>query len=67
MYGCAGFERLCMALESTLNRYMQGEFFQTEYPERTFLRCIDAMRDGLARFTLTESLGINELEEHLLA
>jgi len=67
IYDCADFERLCMALESTLNRYIQGEFFQTEYPERVFLRCIDAMRDGLAQFALTESLRINELEEHLLA
>jgi len=67
IYDCADFERLCMALESTLSRYMQGEIFQTEYPERTFLRCIDAMRDGLAQFTLTEILRINDLEEHLLA
>jgi len=42
-----GFARLCMGLESTLNRFLQGEFFQTEYPERVFLRCIDAMRGAL--------------------
>jgi two-component system chemotaxis sensor kinase CheA len=42
-----GFARLCMGLESTLNRFLQGEFFQTEYPERVFLRCVDVMRGAL--------------------
>lgn len=67
IYECTDFERLCMALESALNRYIQGEFFQTEYPERIFLRCIDLMRDALSRFTLTESLALADVEEHLHA
>jgi two-component system chemotaxis sensor kinase CheA len=45
--GLEAFARLCMGLESTVNRFLQGEFFQTEYPERIFLRCVDAMREAL--------------------
>jgi two-component system chemotaxis sensor kinase CheA len=67
LYECVDFERLCMALESTLNRYIQGEFFQTEYPERVFLRCIDTMRESLSRYDLIEKLEIADLEEHLIA
>jgi chemotaxis protein histidine kinase CheA len=65
LYECGDFERLCMALESTLNRYLQGEFFQTEYPERVLLRCIDAMREGLARYGLSEELVVTDAHEHL--
>jgi chemotaxis protein histidine kinase CheA len=67
LYECSDFERLCMALESTLSRYIQGEFFQTEYPERVFLRCIDVMRDSLARYDLVGKLEIADLAEHLTA
>jgi len=67
IYDCQDFERLSMALESALNRYLQGEFFHTEYPERVFLRCIDAMRESLTRFSLSEILTIDNLEEHLVA
>lgn len=65
LYECDDFERLCMALESTLNRYLQGEFFQTEYPERVFLRCIDAMRENLRRYRLTERFIIDDVQTHL--
>lgn len=65
LYECDDFERLCMALESTLNRYLQGEYFQTEYPERVFLRCIDAMREGMARDGLSEQLVLADAQEHL--
>ncbi|MDD2466823.1 MAG: ATP-binding protein [Desulfobulbus sp.] len=67
IYECRDFERLSMALESAMNRFIQGDFFQTEYPERIFLRCIDAMREAFARFPLTETLTITDMEEHLLA
>ena len=67
IYDCHDFERLIMALESALNRYLHGEFFHTEYPERVFLRCIDAMRESLTRFSLSEILTIDNLEEHLVA
>lgn len=60
-------ERLCLALESTLSRYLQGEFFQTEYPERVFLRSIDAMRSALTRFTNLEDAAVIGLEHHLAA
>jgi two-component system chemotaxis sensor kinase CheA len=66
-YDYSEFERLCMALESTLHRYLQGEFFQTEYPERVFLRCIDAMRAAVSEFARTEEMTITGLEQHLLA
>ncbi len=65
IHGCDDFQRLCMALESTLNRYLHGEFFQTEYPERVFLRCIDAMREGLTRYALTEQLVLADAQTHL--
>lgn len=58
-------ERLCLALESTLTRYLQGDFFQTEYPERVFLRSIDAMRSTLTRFTCLEDAAVTGLEHHL--
>lgn len=60
-------ERLCLALESTLKRYLQGEFFQTEYPERIFLRSIDAVRDAMTRFNRLEDAAVNGLEHHLAA
>lgn len=60
-------ERLCLALESTLNRYLQGEFFQTEYPERIFLRSIDAVRNTMTRFTRLGDAVVAGLEHHLAA
>jgi len=60
-------ERICMALESTLKRYVQGEFFQTEYPERVFLRSIDALRTTMTRFSLTDDLAVPDVEHHLVA
>lgn len=60
-------ERLCLALKSTLKRYLQGEFFQTEYPERIFLRSIDAVRDTMTRLTSVEDPVVTELEYHLAA
>ena len=60
-------ERLCLALESTLKRYLQGEFFQTEYPERVFLRSIDAVRDTMTRLTRFEDAEVTGLEHHLAA
>jgi two-component system chemotaxis sensor kinase CheA len=67
LYECTDFERLCMVLESTLHRYLQGEFFQTEYPERVFLRCIDAMRESLSGYALAGGLELLDMEEHLRA
>ncbi len=61
------FARLCMALESTLNRYVQGEFFQTEYPERVFLRGIDAMREALSGLALGKNLVVADFKHHLAA
>lgn len=60
-------ERLCLALESTLKRYLQGDFFQTEYPERVFLRSIDAIRDTMNRLTHLEDAVVAGLEHHLAA
>lgn len=60
-------ERICMALESTLKRYVQGEFFQTEYPERVFLRSIDALRTTMTEFSLTDDLAVPDVEHHLAA
>jgi two-component system, chemotaxis family, sensor kinase CheA len=59
--------RICVALESTLNRYVQGEFFQTEYPERVFLRCIDALRTAIARFSAVDEIIVPDMEHHLAA
>jgi two-component system chemotaxis sensor kinase CheA len=58
-------ERLSLALESTLTRYIQGEFFQTEYPERVFLRSIDAVRETVARFIRLQDAAVTGLEHHL--
>ena len=58
-------ERLAAALESTLNRFVAGEFFQTEYPERIFIRSIDAMRTAMANSTLADGDYLPELDDHL--
>lgn len=60
-------ERICLAMASTLNRYLQGDFFQTEYPERVLLRSIDAIRAAINRFPLTGELTVPEVEHHLAA
>jgi two-component system, chemotaxis family, sensor kinase CheA len=60
-------ERLCMAMESTLTRYIHGEVFQTEYPERVLLRCIDALRVAITRFPAVEIIAVPDLEYHLAA
>jgi|GEM_PF-953482 len=60
-------ERICLAMASTLNRYLQGDFFQTEYPERVLLRSIDAIRAAIARFPLTGELTVADVEHHLAA
>ncbi|MBV5316609.1 MAG: Hpt domain-containing protein [Desulfobulbaceae bacterium] len=60
-------ERLCLALESALTRYLQGEFFQTEYPERVFLRSIDAVRSALTSITRLGDVAVTGLDHHLAA
>lgn len=60
-------ERLCMAMESTLTRYVHGEVFQTEYPERVLLRCIDALRMAVTRFPAVDIINVPDLEHHLAA
>ena len=67
LYDFTEQERMCMALESTLNRYVNGEFFQTEYPERVFLRSIDALRTAMTKFSLTDDLTVPDVEHHLAA
>ena len=67
LYDFSEQERMCMALESTLNRYVNGEFFQTEYPERVFLRSIDALRTAMTKFSLTDDLTVPDVEHHLAA
>ncbi len=63
--GRQNLERLAAALESTLNRFVAGEFFQTEYPERIFIRAIDAMRTATANSTLAGGDYLPELDDHL--
>lgn len=60
-------ERICLAMASTLNRFVQGECFQTEYPERVFLRCIDAIRTALAAFPSSNDLMVADAEQILIA
>jgi len=60
-------ERLCLALTGTLQWYLQGAFFQTEYPERVFLRSIDAVRDTMTHFVHLEDAAVRGLEHHLAA
>ena len=67
LYDFSEPERVCMALESSLNRYVQGEFFHTEYPERIFLRSIDALRAAIAGFSATEDIEVADIEHHLSA
>jgi two-component system, chemotaxis family, sensor kinase CheA len=58
-------EQICRALVSILKRYLKGDFFQTEYPERVFLRSIDAVRDALSRYAAVEDAAVEGLGEHL--
>ena len=67
LYGFREPERVCHALEATLRRYAEGEFFQTEYPERVFLRCIDALRAAVASYTPVAGIVVADVEHHLAA
>jgi two-component system chemotaxis sensor kinase CheA len=58
-------ERICLAMASTFNRFVQGECFQTEYPERVFLRCIDALRMALTAFPSSNDLVVPDVEQLL--
>ena len=60
-------ERICLSMASTLNRFAQGECFQTEYPERVFLRSLDAIRTALAVFPASNGMVVPDLEERHLA
>ncbi len=63
----SALERLSEALESTLQRFIGGDFFQTEYPERVFIRCIDAMRTCLAESVSGLAPEVPGLNDHLAA
>ena len=65
LYGFRDPERVCQVLECTLRRYAEGEFFQTEYPERIFLRCIDALRAAVAGYSPVIGIVLNDGEHHL--
>lgn len=64
-FGLTEPERICRALVSILKRYLKGDFFQTEYPERVFLRSIDAVRNALSRYIAVEDAAVEGLGEHL--
>ena len=67
LFDLVDLERLSQSLESVLDRYLQGEFFQTEYPERVFLRSIDAMRLILSSIIRTGEVEFSGLEPHFAA
>ncbi len=58
-------ERIAKVMESTIDRFIKGEFFQGIYPERNFLRAVDVMRDGLMRYYQTQDTSIIGLDELL--
>ncbi|WP_157469836.1 ATP-binding protein [Desulfobulbus elongatus] len=60
-------ERICQALAAMLIRCARGERLQTEYPERTLLRCLGALRSALAALPLTNDLVVPDVEQHLAA
>ncbi|MDR2550777.1 MAG: Hpt domain-containing protein [Desulfobulbus sp.] len=65
LYGFHDPERICLSMASTLNRFVQGECFQTEYPERVLLRSLDAIRTALAAFPANHAMAVADLERHL--
>jgi two-component system chemotaxis sensor kinase CheA len=67
-YHYADLVSLSKAMESVLDRYLQGEVFQGEYPEEVFLKVIDAMRDAvasIARFSYEKVENRDELIDSL--
>lgn len=58
-------EHLCQAMAAILDRFLNGEFFQGEYPERIFLRIIDAVRESLGHFAVTGDGTVKSLSESL--
>ncbi|MBM9537441.1 ATP-binding protein [Desulfobulbus alkaliphilus] len=57
--------QVCGVLVSILDRFLKGSFFHTEYPERVFLRSIDAVRQFLFQYDTLEDCTIEGLAEHL--
>lgn len=60
-------ERISQAMESTIERFLKGEFFQGEYPERVFLRAIDVMRAALAEYAQSGNGNVIGLDDQLAA
>jgi len=60
-------ERMCLSMASTLNRFVQGECFQTNSPERVFIRCLDTIRTALTAFPASNNMVVPDLERHLAA
>lgn len=67
LFALRDLDRLCLALGATLRRYLHGEFFQTEYPERVFLHSVDALRSALTGCTGLGDGTVIGLESHLAA
>ncbi len=59
------FERLSLVIESTLNRFLAGEVFQGEYPERVFIQSIDAMTGVLQDFSVSGQYDAINIDKYL--
>ncbi|WP_028585469.1 ATP-binding protein [Desulfogranum mediterraneum] len=60
-------ERLTQVMGATLNRFLGGAFFQGEYPERSFIRAIDAIRTTMECSPGSGLTALKEMDSHLVA
>ncbi len=61
-YGYSDLLQLSEAMESLMERYLNGEVFQGEYPERVFLQVVDAMRDAVASLARSGEAAVEDVE-----
>lgn len=67
MFDLEDLERICRAMEATLLRFVDGDFFQGPYPEQVFIRIIDTLRETTDRFLVSGEAVVPNADKHLLA
>jgi two-component system chemotaxis sensor kinase CheA len=67
LFDCTDSARVCQAVKATLHRFVQGEHFYGEYPERTFIRVLDGLRETVREIQGSGYGDLHQAEEHFQA